>query len=302
MRRVYFAFFLLGACGDNGNPTGPDSGLDAAQKPDVTQQVDAAKDGPVDAPKTDVGNFTWPDCTSQPQGVPTKTIADLWTDNPSVPKQVWVPGVFVTAVSQGACKPSVACEFILQQDETYPSLQAGAQHAIRAWIGSSASKYFTQLAVGDQVNAMAWAFRESEGGQNELILHVDDVSPGCALKVGSGNPTPIAGVQLSDIGSLAAYEDLYGPLLLQVANVTGTPKQPNQTFGLGNTFFDGGTSDGSIVSLSPYYMDGGVFVGLEAGVKTKFTSVSGVFNEYFNPDASAVKYLEIGARTASDYP
>src|SRR5678815_5864543 len=133
--------------------------------------------------------------------------------------------------------------------------------------------------------------------RNELIVHVDDVSPGCALKVGSGTPTPITGVQLSDIGSIAAYEDIYGPLLLQVANVTGTPKQPNQTFGLGNTFFDGGVSDAAIVSLSPYYMAGGEFVGLDAGVKTKFSSVSGVFNEYFNPDASAVKYLELGART-----
>jgi hypothetical protein len=303
MRRVYFAFFLLGACGDNGNnPTG-DAGLDATQKPDVTQGVDAAKDNFVaDAPKTDVGNFTWPDCTSQPNGVPTKAITDLWSANPTTPTQVWLPGVYVTAISKGACTASVACEFILQQDLTYGSLEAGAQHAIRAWISASASTHFTQLAVGDQVNAMAWAFRESEGGQNELILHVDDVQDGCALKIGSGNPTPITGVQLGDIGSISAYEDIYGPLLLQVANVTGTPKQPDQTFGLGNTFFDGGVSDAAIISLSPYYMDGGNFVGLEAGTKTKFSSVSGVFNEYFNPDASAVKYLEIGARTQTDYP
>jgi hypothetical protein len=299
---VYFAFFLLGACGDNGtNPTG-DAGVDAAQNPDVTQPVDAAKDAPFDAPKTDAPGFTWPDCTSQPNGVPTKTITDLWTANPSVPTQVWLPGVYVTAISKGGCSAGVACEFILQQDLTYSTLEAGAQHAIRAWISSSAATHFTQLAVGDQVNAMAWAFRESEGGQNELILHVDDIEPGCALKVGSGTPAPITGVQLTDIGSLAAYEDIYGPLLLQIANVTGTPKQPNQTFGLGNTFFDGGTSDAAIISLSPYYMDGGNFVGLEAGVKTKFSSVSGVFNEYFNPDASATKYLEIGARTPADYP
>src|SRR5678815_114677 len=107
--------------------------------------------------------------------------------------------------------------------------------------------------------------------RNELIVHVDDVSPGCALKVGSGTPTPITGVQLSDIGSLSAYEDIYGPLLLQVANVTGTPKLPNQTFGVGNSFFDGGATDASIVSLSPYYMPNGNFVGLDSGVKTKFT-------------------------------
>jgi hypothetical protein len=302
MRRVYFAFFLLGACGDNGNGTGSDAGFDAAQKPDVAQGVDAAKDVAFDAPKTDVGDFDWPDCTSQPQGVPTKAITDLWSANPSTPTQVWLAGVYVTAISQGACVAGVACEFILQQDLTYASLEAGAQHAIRAWIGSSASKYFVQLAVGDQVNAMAWAFRESEGGQNELILHVDDVEPGCALKIGSGTPTPITGVALGDLGSLSAYEDTYGPLLLQVANVRGTPKAPDQTFGLGNAIFDGGASDAEIVSLSPYYMAGGNFVGLEAGVKTTFTSVSGVFNEYFNPDASATKYLEIGARTPSDYP
>jgi len=273
-----------------------------AQKPDSTTP-------PFDAADTDVAvdghgddHFLWPDCTSQPNGVPTKAITDLWSANPSVPVQVWLPGVYVTAISKGACVAGVACEFILQQDLTYASLEAGAQHAIRAWISSTTSKYFTSLAVGDQVNAMAWAFREAEGGQNELILHVDAVSPGCALKIGTGTPTPITGVQLGDIGSIDAYEQIYGPLLLQVANVTGTPKQPNQTFGLGNTFFDGGASDAQIVSLSPYYMQGGVFVGLEAGVKTKFTSVSGVFNEYYNPDASATKYLELGARTQADYP
>jgi hypothetical protein len=290
---------LAGGCGENGS-TGGDSGPDATQKPDVAT-VDAAKDAPVDAAKTDAPGFTWPDCTSQPQNVPTKTIADLWTDDPTTPTQVWLPGVYVTAVSKGACTAGVACEFILQQDLTYASLEAGAQHAIRAWISSATSKYFTSLAVGDQVDALAWAFRESEAGQNELILHVDAVDPGCALKVGSGTPTPITGVALSDIDSYAAYEQIYGPLLMQVANVTGTPKQPSQTFGLGDTFYDGGASDGQIVSLSPYYMDGGVFVGLEAGVKTKFSAVSGVFNEYFNPDASAVKYLELGARDPSDY-
>jgi hypothetical protein len=290
---------IMGGCGENAT-TGLDSGVDAG-KADVTTLPDATFDAPSDVGKTDAPSFVWPDCTSQPQGVPTKTIADLWTDDPTTPTQVWLDGVYVTAISKGACQAGVACEFILQQDLTYGSLEAGAQHAIRAWISSTTSKYFTTLAVGDQVNAMAWAFRETEAGQNELILHVDAVSPGCALKIGSGTPTPITGVLLSDIGSYAAYEQIYGPLLLQVANVTGTPKQPNQTFGLGDTFYDGGTSDAAIVSLSPYYMDGGVFEGLEAGVKTKFNAVSGVFNEYFNPDASATKYLELGARSPTDY-
>jgi hypothetical protein len=292
---------VMAACGDNGNPGFPDTGSDVTVKPDV-QTVDAANDAPFDAPKTDAPGFVWPDCTSQPQGVPSKSIQDLWVANPSTPTQVWLPGVYVTALSKGACTAGAACEFIIQQDLTYASLEAGAQHAIRAWISSSTAKYFTSLAVGDQVNMLAWAFRESEGGQNELILHVELLEPGCALKIGSGTPTPITGVQLSELGSLDAYEQIYGPLLLEVANVTGTPKQPDQTFGLGNTFFDGGVTDAQIVSYSPYYMQNGIFVGLDAGVKTKFSSVSGVFNEYFNPDASATKYLEIGARTSADYP
>jgi len=293
---------VAAGCGDNGNGGPGDSGPDVTTQDVITQPVDAAKDAPFDAAKTDAPPFIWPDCTSQPQGVPTKTIAQIWSDDPTTPTQVWLPGVYVTAISKGACTTGVACELILQQDLTYASLEAGAQHAVRAWITTSTAKYFASLAVGDQVNAMAWAYRESEGGQNELILHVDLVEPGCALKIGSGTPTPIQGVALSDIGSIAAYEQIYGPLLMQIANVTGTPKQPDQTFGLGDTFYDGGASDAEIVSLSPYYMDGGAFVGLEAGVKTKISSVTGVFNEYFNPDASATKYLELGARMPSDYP
>lgn len=296
------AIAAFAACGNDGGQNGTDSGngIDAFQSPDVAPKLDAGKDTALDASPTDAPGFGWPDCTSQPQNVPTKSIQDLWTENPSTPTQVWLAGVYVTAISKGGCAAGVACELIVQQDLTYASLEAGAQHAIRAWITTSTSMHFTSLAVGDQVNAMAWAFRESEGGPNELILHVDTVEPGCALKIGSGTPTPIQGVHLYDLGSLAAYEQIYGPLLLEIANVTGTPKQPDQTFGLGDTFYDGGASDAQIVSLSPYYMANGVFVGFDAGAKTKFSSVSGVFNEYFNPDASAVKYLEIGSRTMSD--
>ncbi len=292
---------LAFACGDNGNGTETDSGaLDVTQKQDVmTQPVDAAKDA-LDAAPTDAPGFPWPDCTSQPSTVPTKTIVDLWNDDPTTPEQVWLNGVYVTAISAGGCAAGKACEFIVQQDLTYSSLAVGAHHAIREWVTSTTAKYFTSLQVGDQVNMMAWALRENEGGQNELITHVDTIEPGCALKIGTGTPAPITGVTLQDIGSIAAYETTYGPLLIEIANVTGTPKQPDQTFGLGDTFYDGGASDAQIVSLSPYYMAGSVFVGFDAGVKTKFASVSGVYNEYFNPDASAVKYLEIGTRTMGD--
>ncbi len=162
--------------------------------------------------------------------------------------------MYVTAISSGGCVAGTACEIIVQQDLTYASLAEGAHHAIREWITSPTAKYFTALQVGDQVNAMAWAYRENEGGESELILHVDTIEPGCALTIGTGTPTPITGVTLDDLGSIAAYEQTYGPLLVEVADVTGTPKQPDQTFGLGNTFYDGGADDAQIVSLSPYYM------------------------------------------------
>ena len=310
MKKGILALFVLSAplatyaCGNNGDGDGTDSGgePDVIQTQDVTTTpVDAAQqEASLDAPPTDAPGFPWPDCTSQPTNVPTKAITDLWSENPTTPVQVWMNGIYVTAISSGECVAGTACEIVFQQDLTYPSLQAGAQHAIRAWITTLTSKYFTSLQVGDQVNAMAWAYREDEGGESELILHVDTIEPGCALKIGSGTPTPIAGVTLDDLGSIAAYEQTYGPLLVEVANVTGTPKQPDQTFGLGDTFYDGGADDAQIVSLSPFYMAGAVFVGFDAGVKTKFSYVSGVYDEYFNPDASAVKYLEIGTRTMSD--
>jgi hypothetical protein len=310
MKKGILALFLTSAplaialaCGDNGTGNEADSGNtpDVTTPEDVmTQPVDASKETSLDAPPTDAPGFPWPDCTSQPANVPTKAITDIWNDDPTTPEQAWLSGVYVTAISSGACVAGTACEVIVQQDLTYASLAAGAHHAIREWITANTSKYFTALHVGDQVNALAWAYREDEGGESELILHVDTIEPGCALAIGTGTPTPITGVSLGDLGSIAAYEQTYGPLLVQIANVTGTPKQPDQTFGLGDTFYDGGASDAEIVSLSPYYMAGGVFVGFDAGVKTKFSSVSGVYNEYFNPDASAIKYLELGTRTMGD--
>jgi len=294
--------FAFAACGNSGGFTGNDSGgADTQQGMDVSSTPpDAANDTAQDAPPTDAPGFDWPDCMSQPTGVPTKTIPEIWSDNPTMPTQVWLESVYVTGISSGACTAGVACELIVQQDLTYGSLAAGAQHAIREWITTATSTYFTARAVGDQVNMLAWAYRETGAGENELILHVDTIEPGCALKIGSGTPTPITGVQLSDVDSIADYEQTYGPLLISIPSVTGTPKQPDQIFGLGDTFYDGGADDGQIVSLSPYYMAGGVFVGFDAGVKTKFTAVSGVYNEYYDPDASSTKYLVVSTRTMSD--
>ena len=290
------------ACSGNTGLPFDDAGAkpDVTTQPDVVQTVDAGKDSPADAPPTDAPGFIWPDCKSQPNTAPTKTISDVWNDNPSQPTEVWIPGVYVTAISQGACTAGTACEFFLQQDLTYPDLATGAHHGIREWVTAATATHFTTLAVDQQVDVYAWAYRDTSQGQDELILHVDTINPGCVRQVGTGTATPIA-AQLTDLDQLVDYEQTYGPLLVQIANVTGTPKQPGQTFGLGDTFFDGGSSGGQIISLSPYFLPGGVFTGLTTGLKTKFASVTGVYGLFVPPtDASVTKYLEIYPRTMAD--
>ncbi len=310
-RRTFFgvALGLLGvgsfaACGDGNGQVVVDSGTtpDVGPAPDTWQPppVDAGNDA-FDAPPTDAPGFNWPDCTSQPSSVPTKTIVDLWNDNPSTPTQVWIPGVYVTAISQNGCVANTACEFFLQQDLTYPDLATGAHHGIRAWITTKTSVHFTSLAVNQQVNVLAWAYRDTAQGANELILHVDTTNPGCALAVGTGTATPVSAL-LSDLDQISDYEQTIGPLLVVIANVTGTPKQPSQTFGLGNTYWDGSTTTGEIISLSPYFLSGGVFTGLTIGQKTKFTSVAGVYGLVLQQgaDGGPAKYLEIYPRTMND--
>ena len=260
---------------------------------DDASALDAAVDGHGD------DHFVWPDCTQQPAGVPTKSIAEVWSDNPAKPLQVWLPGVYVTALSKGACTAGNACDVYVQQDVTYPSLAAGAHKAIKLFVSPNTSMYFPALAVDDRIDVMAWAYRNHQNNQNELILEVLQTLPGCAHKVGTGKTTPVSGVQLSDL-TLAAIEDTTGPLYVQVTSVRGTPGLPGETFGLGNAFFDGG-GGGAIVSLSPFCRTGGVFAGLVQGKKTTFKSVSGVFG-LFTPasDASVAKYLEIYPRTMTE--
>jgi hypothetical protein len=297
---LFLGFGGFVACsGNSGQPITDAGGKDVAAQPD-TSVVDAGVDAPLDAPPTDAPGFVWPDCTSQPNGVPTKTIADLWNDDPSAPTQVWIPGVYVTAVSGGSCKAGTACDFFLQQDLSYASLAEAAHHGIRGWVTTNTSKYFTSLAVDQQVNVLAWAYRDTSQGQNELILHVDLVDPGCALAVGNGTAMPVTAT-LADLDQVVDYEQTYGPVLVTISDVTGTPAAPNQTFGLGNTFFDGGSNGGQIISLSPFYLPNGVFTNLTQSVKTKFTSVTGVYGIFTPPtDASVTKYLEIYPRTTAD--
>lgn len=290
---------LVIACGDHG--TVPVVDGDSGGPPDASDMVDASPQPMPDATATDAqvdghgdDHFAWPDCTAQPVGVPSKTIAQIWAENPSKPEQVWLSGVHVTGITKGACTAGVACDLYLQQDLTYASLAAGAQHAIKMFVSANTAMYFAGAAATDQVDAMGWAYRYTGGGSNELLLQVDQIMPGCVHKTGSGAPTGVV-VQESDL-TLSAYEDTVGPLFVELDNVHGTPKMPAQTFALlpQGYVFDGGFA--GIVDLSPYFLPGGVFTGLTQGQKTTWKSVSGVFAEYIpspSDSGAPTKYLEV---------
>ncbi|MFO0565481.1 MAG: hypothetical protein U0263_07450 [Polyangiaceae bacterium] len=139
---------------------------------------------------------TWPTCDVQPSGVPTKTIPQIWADNSATETQVWVPGVFVTAISGSACSAGTSCQIFLQQDETYATLAAGAKHGIKMRIASTVTQHFTGVKVGDKVDVMGYGWRYNLGGASEMVVQVNSQLPGCAKKIGTGNPTPITGVQL----------------------------------------------------------------------------------------------------------
>jgi hypothetical protein len=296
--------------GEGDTPAIPDAG-----KQDATPPVDAAPDAKKDASGgdgsvkdgsgdgSDGAVFVWPDCLTQPVTSQTRTIPQVWADNAVAPKETWISGVYVTAVSRGACTANQACQIFLQQDLTYANLAQGALHGIKMFISAAAAQYFTTIAVGDKVDALGWAWRYTLGGQNELLVEVNSVLPGCAHKTSTGTPTPVSGVFLSDL-SVNAYENTVGPLLIKVNGLIGTPGTPTETFGLGTVGFDGGADAGSaIVSLSPFFLPGGAFTGLTNGQKKTFSSVTGVFGHFVPPtDASAQKFLEIYPRTMSDVP
>jgi hypothetical protein len=310
MRSFAFFFALLGigsgavaACSSDNTISGypPDAELvdrfflpdDTGTPTPDTSIVDAA---PPDGHGDD--HFVWPDCTAQPNGVPTKAITDVWNDNPGMPTQVWLSGVYVTGITKSACVPGVACDIFVQQDLTYGSLQQGAHHAIKMFVSAATAMYFTGVAVGDKVDAMGWAYRYTTGGNNELLVQVDQLMPGCAHKTGSGNATPVPAT-INDL-TLTAAEDTLGPLFVQVNDVRGTPKAPTQTFGIGWIYWDGGPSP--FVSLSPYFLPAGAFVGLVQGQKTTFKSVAGVFAVAvpIGADAATTKYLEIHPRSMAE--
>ncbi len=243
----------------------------------------------------------WPTCDAKPANVPLKTIPEIWADNASVATQVWVPGAYITAISKGACVAGSRCQIFLQADETYPSFSAGAKHGIRLVVSSTVADKFVGLAVGDKVDVLGHAWRNNQNPpQNELLLDVNKGLPGCAKKVGTGNPQPISGVKLSDL-THDAFENTHGPLLVKVDAVSGKPGPANEIFALWNTagpFVDSGLE--TVVNASPYFLPDGKFTGLPTDTLTtvKFASISGVFAVYvWSTDAGVgPKYLVLYSR------
>lgn len=242
----------------------------------------------------------WPDCETQPNGSPTKTLSEIWSDNPSVPTEAWVPGVYVTAVSKNGCVANEACTIFVQQDESYASIAEATHQSLRIGIAPAVASYFTGVAVNDQIDLYAHAVRDTEDGQNELFFLVTPALPGCAKVVGSGATEPLT-VTLDDL-TVAAYEDTVGPMLVQVDTVSGNPNLPGETFALWDTGSLGGGGIETVTSLSPFFLQGAAFTGLTDGVNTDFLYVVGVFAVYAPDAAPLIKYEEVYVRSVADYP
>jgi hypothetical protein len=236
----------------------------------------------------------------QPPGSTTKTIPEIWADDPLTPTAAWVPGVYVTAVSGGACAAGVACQIFVQQGEVYGSLTEAAHQSLRVGIAPAAAQYFEGIAVGDQIDLFARALRDTTDGKNELIFLVSASLPGCAEVVGAGDPQPLT-VTLDQL-TTQAYEVDVGPVLVRVETVTGNPNLPTETFALWDTGTMPGGDITTVTSLSPFFLPGATFTGLVDGMNTDFAEVIGVFGQFAPPADPLIKYEEIYPRSDFEYP
>jgi hypothetical protein len=302
-RLIAAAAIASSACSGNDDTTPTEGGAaDVIEGGTADVTNDVASDSPIatdSGPTPDTG-VSWPDCQTAPTSATQSTIPKVWTDDPTSRTETWLSGVYVTAVSNGACSANTACTFFVQQDLSYADLSAAAHHAIKVLASAQTSTRFVGIAVGDRVDLLGWAWRYNLGGQNELLLEVDTTFPGCFKKVGTGTATPTL-AQLTDF-SITAYEQTTGPVLVEVDAVSGVAQSPNTTIGLFKTGQLGDASVQNVTSLSPFYLSGAVFTGLSQGTLYKFTSVTGVFGLFVPPTdgGSPTKYEEIYARTMSD--
>lgn len=246
------------------------------------------------------GSEAWPECDTQPNGSPTQTLEQIWQEDPAAPEEAWVPGVYVTAVSGGGCVATQACQIFVQQEETYATLVEATHQSLRIGIAPAAAEHFVGIEVGDQIDLYAHAVRDTQGGKNELIFLVTANLPGCAEVIGSGDPQPV--LATLDELTVAAYEEEIGPVLIEVAQLSGNPDLPTENFALWET---GQPIDGDITtvtSLSPFFLNGSEFTGLTEGVNTAFLRVVGVFGQFAPPADPLIKYEVIYVREDAEYP
>lgn len=306
------AVILANGCGSGTDSGGPaDSGSGTGSGNDATTGFGNDTGAPVDSGpaitdsgvKKDTGTDSkpWPDCATQPTDAPTKLISDIWTANANAPQLAWINSVTISAISYGGCSTGHSCQIFLQTDATYASLADGAHKAIKMFISSATAGYFSTAQVGDTVNAMGWGWRYNVDNQNEILLEVNDEYQGCVKKIGSLALTPIPNVTLDQL-TVDNYENVYGPLLVQVDNVRGTTTPDlTETFalepGADGGFFDAGPE---IVSLSPFFLANGTFTApLTKSTVMRFTSITGVFGLFVPVDGGA-SYDEIYPRTSAD--
>jgi hypothetical protein len=247
----------------------------------------------------------WPSCDAQPTGTATKTIPQIWTDNPATPAFDWISGSIVTAVSQGGCSAGKACQIFLEDAGGGADLASVSHHAIKLFVSAKAADRFTGIAPNDKVDVAGYAVRYTLDGQNELLVEVNDFLRGCIKKTGTGAIAPVPAT-LSDLSTVSAYESTIGPVLVTVSGVSGKPTTSSAIFGLyPTTGFDAGPDGGTtgIVSLSPYFLSGGAFTGLTLGSKNDFSTVTGVYGMFYpgSGDAgTATKYLVLYPRVMTE--
>src|SRR5450432_3735192 len=298
---------LAYGCGSGTDTTfGPDSGGGGTGANDsggfASDTGSASDSGPItDSGPRDSGAdaHPWPDCVTQPGDAPTRSISDIWTANSNAPKLAWIPSVTISAISFGGCNAGHACQIFLQTDATYATLADGAHKAIKMFISAAAAVHFSSAHVGDTVNAMGWGWRYNIDGQNEILLEVNDEFQGCVKKTGTLTLTPITGVTLDQL-TVDAYENTYGPLLVEVDNTRGTTTASlTETFGL-VPGADGGFVDAGpeIVSLSPFFLANGTFAApMTVSTHEHFTSIVGVFGLFVPVVDAGAKFNELYPRT-----
>ncbi len=239
----------------------------------------------------------WPTCDAKPDSVPEKTIHEIWLEDPAAPVETWVSGAFVTGVSQSGCAAGVACQFFVQEVPQFVDLADATQRSIKVFASANTAVHFQGIAVGDQVDVQAWAWRYDVDGQNELLLQVNLQLPGCAKKVGDSVPAPVTAT-LADL-LVQAYEYDRGPLFVKLEGVSGKPHLPAETFGMWPTGQIDMSPDGP-TSMSPFFLQGAAFTGLTAEKIHDFTSVTGVFGLFVPPGDPLVKYKEVYVRSMAD--